>query len=68
MKKILIASKANYVVTELMQILLKNFQLTIYNLFYFNWILKNRKKLRIIIGLYLKKNILDVKKEDFKIN
>ncbi len=55
MKKILIASKANYVVTELMQILLKNFQLTIYNLFYFNWILKNRKKLRIIIGLYLKK-------------
>ncbi len=68
MKKILIASKASYVVTELMQILLKNFQLTIYNLFYFNWILKNRKKLRIIIGLYLKKNILDVKKEDFKIN
>ena len=55
MKKILIASKANYVVTELMQILLKNFRLTIYNLFYFNWILKNRKKLRIIIGLYLKK-------------
>ena len=45
-----------------MQILLKNFQLTIYNLFYFNWILKNRKKLRIIIGLYLK-NILDVKKD-----
>ena len=55
MKKILIASKASYVVTELMQILLKNFQLTIYNLFYFNWILKNIKKLRIIIGLYLKK-------------
>tara|TARA_B100000123_G_C25739412_1_gene433058 strand:+ start:70 stop:243 length:174 start_codon:yes stop_codon:yes gene_type:complete len=55
MKKILIASKASYVVTELMQILLKNFQLTIYDLFYFNWILKNRKKLRIIIGLYLKK-------------
>lgn len=55
MKKILIASKASYVVNELMQILLKNFQLTIYNLFYFNWILKNRKKLRIIIGLYLKK-------------
>ena len=55
MKKILIASKASYVVTELMQILLKNFQLTINNLFYFNWILKNRKKLRIIIGLYLKK-------------
>ena len=55
MKKILIASKANYVVTELMKILLKNFKLTIYNLFYFNWILKNRKKLRIIIGLYLKK-------------
>ena len=55
MKKILKASKASYVVTELMQILLKNFQLTIYNLFYFNWILKNRKKLRIIIGLYLKK-------------
>lgn len=55
MKKILIASKASYVVAELMQILLKNFQLTIYDLFYFNWILKNRKKLRIIIGLYLKK-------------
>ena len=55
MKKILIASKASYVVNELMQILLKNFQLTIYNLFYFNWILKNGKKLRIIIGLYLKK-------------
>ena len=55
MKKILIASKASYVVNELMQILLKNFQLKIFNLFYFNWILKNRKKLRIIIGLYLKK-------------
>ncbi|GIR03975.1 MAG: hypothetical protein CM15mP14_1930 [Rhodospirillaceae bacterium] len=54
MKKILIASKASYVVNELMQILLKNFQLTIYNLFYFNWILKI-EKLRIIIGLYLKK-------------
>lgn len=55
MKKILIVSKASYGSTQLTQILLNNFQLTIYDLSYFDWILKNRKKLRIITGLYLKK-------------
>ncbi len=43
MKKILIVSKVSYFGTQLTQILLKNFQLTIYNLFYFDWILKNKK-------------------------
>lgn len=43
MKKILIVSKVSYFITQLTQILLKNFQLTIYNLFYFDWILKNKK-------------------------
>ena len=55
MKKILIVSKASYIGTQLTQILLNNFQLTIYDLSYFDWILKNRKKLRIITVLYLKK-------------
>ena len=62
MKKILIASKASYVVNELMQILLKNFQLTIYNLF----ILIDSKNIKNNNRLIFK-NILDVKK-DFKIN
>ncbi len=43
MKKILIVSKVSYFITQLTQILLINFQLTIYNLFYFDWILKNKK-------------------------
>lgn len=44
MKKILIKGEMSCVGTELKQILLKNFHLTIYDLFDFNWILKNIKK------------------------
>tara|TARA_B100001057_G_scaffold117114_1_gene115707 strand:+ start:694 stop:828 length:135 start_codon:yes stop_codon:yes gene_type:complete len=44
MKKILIVGGMSCVGTELTQILLKNFHLTIYDLFDFDWILKNIKK------------------------
>jgi len=44
MKKILIVGGVGFVDNELTQMLLKNFHLTIYDLFNFGQILKNRKK------------------------
>jgi len=44
MKKILIVDGIGFVATERTQMLWKNFNLTIYDLFNFDWIINNRKK------------------------
>ena len=67
MKKILIVGGGGYVGAQLSQILLKNYKVIVYDLFHFNWLLKNKNKLNNSNRLILKKkNILDVKEEDFK--
>ncbi len=67
MKKILISGGAGYLGTFLSCYLLKNFNIIIYDEFYFPWILKNKKKVKFNQRLkFIKKNILDVNIEDFK--
>ena len=44
MKKILILGGGGYVGTQLSEILLKNYNVTVYDIFYFNWLLRNKKK------------------------
>ena len=67
MKKILVSGGAGYLGTFLSSYLLKNFKIVIYDEFYFPWILKNKKKLKFNNRLtFIKKNILNVKIDDFK--
>ncbi len=67
MKKILIVGGGGYVGTELTQKLLKNNYVTVYDLFYFNWLIKNKNKVKNSERLFLiKKDILEVNKKDFK--
>ena len=67
MKKILILGGGGYVGTQLSKILLKKYKVINYDLFYFNWLIKNKKKLKNSNRLFLKKkNILDVEDIDLK--
>ena len=67
MKKILILGGGGYVGTQLSEILLKNYNVTVYDIFYFNWLLKNKKKLKNSERLIIKKkNVLDVVDKDLK--
>lgn len=67
MKKILILGGGGYVGTQLSEILLKNYSVTVYDIFYFNWLLKNKKKLKNSERLIIKKkNVLDVVDRDLK--
>ena len=50
MKTILISGGAGYLGTELSKKLLNNHKIIIYDKFYFPWILKNKKKLKIWIA------------------
>ena len=68
MKKILILGGGGYVGTQLSEILLKNYNVTVYDIFYFNWLLRNKKKLKNSKRLTIKKkNVLDVVDKDLKI-
>lgn len=67
MKKILIIGGGGYVGTELSKILLKKHKVIVYDLFYFDWLLKNKNKLKNSSNLFIKKkNILSVEDKDFK--
>ena len=67
MKTILISGGAGYLGTVLTQHLLKKNIVIVYDEFNFNWLIKNKKKVKFNRRLFLvKKNILDVKKKDFK--
>ena len=56
MKKILILGGGGYVGTQL-EILLKNYNVTVYDIFYFNWLLRNKKKLKNSKRLTIKKRM-----------
>jgi nucleoside-diphosphate-sugar epimerase len=67
MKKILILGGGGYVGTQLSEILLKDYNVTVYDIFYFNWLLRNKKKLKNCKRLTIKKkNVLDVVDKDLK--
>lgn len=67
MKTILISGGAGYLGTELTQDLLKKYKVIVYDKLYFPWLYKNRNKLNNSKNLkFIKKNISEVKVEDFK--
>lgn len=67
MKTILISGGAGYLGTQLSQHLLKKNKVIIFDKFYFPWILNNKKKIKNNQNLkFIKKNISDVKIDDFK--
>lgn len=67
MKTILISGGGGYLGTYLTQILLKKNNVIVYDEFYFKWLIKNKKKLKNHKRLkFIKKDILNVKKNDFK--
>ena len=66
MKTILISGGAGYLGTELTINLLRNYKVIVYDVLYFPWLLKNKKKIKNYKNLkFIKKNINDVKKKDF---
>ena len=66
MKTILISGGAGYLGTELTISLLRNYNVIVYDVLYFPWLLKNKKKIKNYKNLkFIKKNINDVKKKDF---
>jgi len=67
MKKILISGGGGYLGTFMAQELIKNYEVIIYDEFYFPWILKNKKYLKNNKNLkFIKKNISKIKINDFK--
>ena len=65
MKTILISGGAGYLGTELTINLLRNYKVIVYDVLYFPWLLKNKKKIKNNKNLkFIKKNIYDVKKKD----
>ena len=67
MKTILISGGGGYLGTQLSQHLLKKNKVIIFDKFYFPWILKNKKKILNHHNLkFIKKNISNVKLDDFK--
>ena len=67
MKTILISGGAGYLGTQLSQYLLRKYRVIIFDKFYFPWIKNNKKKIKNHHNLkFIKKNISDVKIDDFK--
>ena len=67
MKNILISGGGGYLGTYLTQVLLKHHKVTVYDEFYFKWLLNNKKKIKFNNRLkFIKKDILDVSADDFK--
>ena len=67
MKNILILGGGGYIGTEVTKLLLKKNNVTVYDCFYFPWLVKNRKRIKNNKRLNLiKKDILDINIKDFK--
>ena len=67
MKNILISGGAGYFGTFLTQELLKNYNVHVYDMFYFPWLIKNKNKIKHKERLkFIKKHLQDVKTEDFR--
>jgi|SaaInlStandDraft_2_1057019.scaffolds.fasta_scaffold28456_2 nucleoside-diphosphate-sugar epimerase len=67
MKNILISGGGGYFGTFLTQQLLKDYNITVYDLFYFPWLIKNKKKIKYNERLkFVKKHLNEVKVDDFK--
>ena len=67
MKNILISGGGGYFGTFLTQQLLKDYNITVYDLFYFPWLIKNKKKIKYNEKLkFVKKHLNEVKVDDFK--
>ena len=67
MKNILISGGGGYLGTFMTQEFLKNYKVTIFDKFYFPWVLKNKKKFKNYKNLnFIKKDISQAKIEDFK--
>lgn len=67
MKKILISGGAGYLGTVLTLDLLKEYNVVVYDILYFPWLLKNKRKIHNHKNLtIIKKKLSQVKKRDFK--
>ena len=67
MKNILILGGGGYIGTEVTKLLLKKNNVTVYDCFYFPWLVKNRKRIKNNKRLNLiRKDILDINIKDFK--
>ena len=66
MRNILISGGGGYLGTALTQHLLKKYNVTVYDKFYFPWLKKNKKLIKNSIRLkIINKELTEVKKEDF---
>ena len=67
MKNILILGGGGYIGTEVTKLLLKKNNVTVYDCFYFPWLLKNNKKILNNKRLnFIKKDIVDINIKDFR--
>ncbi len=67
MKTILISGGGGYLGTYLTQVLLKNYNVIVFDEFYFKWLFKNKKKIQFNKRLkFIKKDILSVSIDDFE--
>ena len=67
MTTIMISGGAGYLGTELTKHLIKKYNIVIYDKFYFSWLKKNKKKLKIKNKLkFIQKDINEIENKDFE--
>ena len=67
MNNIIVSGGSGYIGTHVTEQLLKKNNVVVYDLFYFPWISKNKKKIKNYKRLkFIKKNIKDISQNDFK--